>query len=87
MFEVADTDTYQFQVWHDGQLKITVDGRVLYNSKSGDEREQFLPVALAKGLHRLKLVGVAGSNVRMRIAFGGEGTWTLSGEKFRHLGR
>ena len=60
-------------------------GHVLYDGTKGDERERFLPVALAKGLHRLNLAGVAGANVRLRIAFGGEGTLSIGGPPFRHI--
>ena len=85
VFDVADTDTYQFQLAHDGDLKLHVDGHVLYDGTKGDERERFVPVALAKGLHRLNLAGVAGANVRLRIAFGGEGTLSIGGPPFRHI--
>ena len=45
------------------------------------------PVALAKGLHRLKLAVRAGPKLRLRILFGGPGTQSLDGERFRHTSR
>ena len=81
-FDVPDSEIYQFQLWHDGDLKLSVDGQLLYEGAGGDEHERFIPVVLAKGMHRMTLAGQAGPNVRVRIAFGGEGTFCLSGADF-----
>jgi hypothetical protein len=87
VFDAAQTDVYQFQFWHDGDAKLAIDGHTVYDGQHGDEHQRFVPVALAKGLHRLKLTGVAGPNVRLRIVFGGPGALSLSGDQFRHVSR
>ncbi len=71
IFDAAKTDTYQFQLWHDGEFKLAVDGRTLYQGKPTRGRERFVPVALAAGLHRLKVVGLTGPDARLLILFGG----------------
>ena len=51
VFDVAATDTYQFQLWHDGDVKLAVDGRTLYEGKEvagngaeqSSDRERFAP--------------------------------------------
>lgn len=95
VFDAAATDTYQFQLWHDGDLKLAVDGRTLYDGKEGTDaggkpgadRERFVPIALAEGLHRLKVVARAGPKTQLRILFGGQGTLSLDGTRFRHTSR
>jgi uncharacterized protein (TIGR03790 family) len=86
-FDVATEDVYQFQVWHYGQLKLNVDGVSLYDGQQGNFRQKFLPVALAAGRHRLSFSGRAGSEVRLRILFGGPGALSLNGKTFRHQTR
>jgi hypothetical protein len=83
-FDVATEDVYQFQVWHYGQLKLSVDGVSLYDGQQGNFKQKFLPVALAPGRHRLSFSGRAGSEVRLRILFGGPGALSLNGKTFRH---
>jgi hypothetical protein len=87
VFDAVATETYQFQLWHDGDVKLAVDGRTLYDGKEGTDRERFVPVALAKGLHRLKLTGRAGPKLRLQVLFGGQGTLSLDGLRFRHTSR
>ena len=87
VFDAAATDTFQFQLWHDGDVKLAVDGRTLYEGKEGSDREHFVPIALAEGFHRLKIVGRAGPKERMQILFGGPGTLSLDGTRFRHTSR
>ncbi|HEX4143256.1 MAG TPA: hypothetical protein VHY91_06880 [Pirellulales bacterium] len=84
VFDAPTTETYQFQLWHDGDLKLTVDDSVLYDGTAGTDRERIVPVALAEGLHRLKLVGQAGPKVQLKVLFGGRGTLSLDGLRFRH---
>ena len=79
VFDAAATETYQFQLWHDGDVKLAVDGRTLYDGKQGTDRERFVPIALAEGLHRLKLVGRPGPSLRLKVLFGGQGTLSLDG--------
>lgn len=86
-FDVATEDVYQFQVWHYGQFKLSVDGVSLYDGQQGNFKQKFLPVALAPGRHRLSFSGRAGSEVRLRILFGGPGALSLNGKTFRHQTR
>jgi len=83
-FEVDSDDVYQFQVWHYGDLKLSVDGKSQYLGQKGSYEQRFIPVSLAKGMHRLTVSGRASSDPRMRILFGGPGTLSLDGKKFRH---
>lgn len=86
-FDVAAEDVYQFQVWHYGQMKLNVDGVSLYDGQQGNFKQKFLPVALAPGRHRLSFSGRAGSEVKLRILFGGPGALSLNGKTFQHQTR
>ncbi|MGD9722125.1 MAG: hypothetical protein AB7O59_12215 [Pirellulales bacterium] len=83
-FDADKDDVYQFQVWHYGALKLSVDGRALYSSEKGDYTQKFVPVALAAGMHRLTVSGRTGSDVKLRILFGGPGAESLNRDRFRH---
>ncbi len=83
-FDVAADDMYQFQVWHYGDLKLTVDNSVLLDGHMGNYTQKFLPIALTTGRHRLTVSGVAGSSARLRILFGGPGAMSLNGQTFQH---
>jgi uncharacterized protein (TIGR03790 family) len=86
-FDIAAEDVYQFQLWHYGDLKLAVNGVSLYDGQQGDYRQKFVPVALAPGRHRLSFSGRTASNVKLRILFGGPGTLSLDGKRFRHQTR
>ena len=83
-FDIKAEDIYQFQLWHYGELKLNIDGVALYSESKGDHTQKFVPVALAKGLHRLSISGKSGSDVRLRVLFGGPGALSLTGTMFRH---
>jgi hypothetical protein len=80
-FEVPEDDVYQFQLRGDART-LTVDG-VPQDWPRG-KTWWFVPVPLARGLHRLHLEGVAGVHPTLDIRFGGRGTQRLDGERFRH---
>lgn len=86
-FDVKIEDVYQFQVWHLADLKLSVDGVVLYSSLRGDYTQKFVPVVLARGQHRLTVSGTSASDVKLRLLFGGPGSLSLSGSTFRHQGK
>ncbi len=86
-FEVSLTDVYQFQLWHHGELKLSVDGVPLYSSEQGSFTQQVVPTALAAGVHRLSVTGRSGADVKLRILFGGPGALSLDGKSFRHQAR
>jgi hypothetical protein len=52
-------------------------------SPPGSAAWAFLPVSLAKGLHRLRVTGVGVKNPTLDIRFGGRGTQSIGGD-FRH---
>lgn len=86
-FDVPDDDMYQFQVWHYGELRLSVDGVSLYDDKQGNFTHKYLPVALAKGRHRLSFSGKVTHNIKLRILFGGPGALSLNGKTFKHQTR
>ncbi len=83
-FRADQDEVYQFQLWHYGSLQLAVDRQTLYNGREGHYEQHFVPVALAKGLHRLTVQGRAGSEVKLRILFGGPGATSLDGQRFQH---
>ena len=83
-FEVDAEDLYQFQVWHHGDLRVSVDGHAQYSAEKGDNTQRFIPVALAPGMHRLTVSGKTAQDAKLRILFGGPGAVSLSRDRFFH---
>jgi hypothetical protein len=83
-FNVDAEDVYQFQVWHYGQLKLSVDGHALYSAEEGDNKQKFVPVSLAPGMHRLTVGGKTAQDVKLRLLFGGPGAASLDRDRFLH---
>ena len=83
-FDVDVDDVYQFQLWHYGELKLSLDGKTLYEEPQGTYAHKIAAAALAKGKHRLTISGHTGAEVKLRILFGGPGAKTLDGRTFRH---
>ena len=83
-FDAEKTDVYQFQLWHYGDAKLSIDGHTLYDGQKGDYSQKFVPVALAAGMHRLTLTGRTANDVKLRILFGGPGATSLSRDRFVH---
>jgi hypothetical protein len=81
---VAAEGVHQFQIRYTGELKLAVDQRLLHHGKEGDYRQIFLPVALAPGQHRLRISAKSASDLKLEIRYGGQGTRSLDGERFRH---
>ena len=81
--DVTSQDIRQFQVRYTGSIKLTVDETTLHEGEAGDYGQVFLPIALAPGLHRLRVAGRAGSDVKLQIRYGGEGTQSINGNQFR----
>jgi hypothetical protein len=86
-FDVAADDMYQFQLWHYGDLKLTVDSTVLFSASQGNYTQKFVPVALATGKHRLTVSGTTATPVKLRILFGGPGAVSLNATTFQHPAR
>jgi hypothetical protein len=71
-FNVGADDLCQFQVWTDGELMLTVDGRLL--SHVTLHGWTFVPISLAQGLHVMNVRGTAGPQRELEIRFGPPGT-------------
>jgi uncharacterized protein (TIGR03790 family) len=71
-FDADKDDLCQFQIFTDGQTKVTVDGVAI--GESIEKRWTFLPVMLAKGKHKLEARGIAGPTRDLTIRFGGPGS-------------
>ena len=83
--DVAAQGVHQFQIRYTGDLKIAVDNTLLHEGADGKDQQIFLPIALAPGMHRLRVSGTAGERVKLQIRYGGEGTRSLDGEQFRQF--
>ncbi len=81
-FTVERDDTYQFQLQGPEKLSITVDGKPL-DWPRGKEW-WFVPAALAKGLHHVRIEGKASGEPKLDVRFGNEGTRRMNGTTFRH---
>jgi len=112
-FDAAAEDVYQFQVWAEGTITLSVDGKALLEprragasspgassqDKGASEGKgtsegrgvsegkgwKFVPVALAKGAHLLRVEGRL-DNLGLDIRFGGPGGYTISDSRFRCTG-
>lgn len=82
-FSVDAVDVYQFQLRGPADLKITVDG-VAQDWPCGKEW-WFVPVALSKGLHVVRIEGKADGAASLDARFGGPGSYRLNGERFQHV--
>ncbi len=83
--DVAAEGVQQFQVRYTGDLTVTVDSVLLHDGKDGKDEQVFLPVALAPGMHRLRIAGRAGSDLKLQVLYGGEGTRSIDGKRFRQI--
>lgn len=84
-FDVAADDVYQFQTAYLGNLSLSVDGVTLYEGEADRFHPlKFIPVALAAGTHQLEVRGEMGGISKFELRFGGQGTYRVSGETFRH---
>jgi hypothetical protein len=79
--EAPAQDVYQFQVWYDGKLSISMDGQLLPLPEGKGWR--FVPLALAKGMHRFAIEGVANDSLEIDIRFGGPGSRSLGDKNCR----
>jgi len=81
-FDAPADDVYQFQLHSNVAIDLAVDGKAL-KQPAGDGWK-FLPIALAKGSHVLRIKGEATARPRLDVRFGGPGCYRLSGKRFRH---
>ena len=84
-FSAPQEDLYQVQLRHLGSVVLEVDGEAVYRSDgNGDFKMQFVPLVLARGLHRFHVQGKAAGGPRLDFWFGAAGTQLMSGKQFRH---
>ena len=85
-FEVGTEEVYQFQMHGNVKLDaLTVDG--VKQSWPRGKEWWFVPVNLAKGLHRVSITGHGVDAPTLDVRFGGPGAARLDGRRFRHLRR
>ncbi len=84
-FDVSTDDVYQFQVRHNGALRLEVDGKSFYDATQKRAEVKFIPVSLARGTHRLNVRAQAAGEPKLTIWFGGPGAHYLRSDRFRHL--
>lgn len=80
-FQVPEEGVYQFQVRTKMPVSLSVDARQ-FDLQEGDGW-RFLPVALAKGTHQVKIAGTAAEPLRLQVLFGGPGAKSLNKDRFR----
>jgi hypothetical protein len=86
-FEVLREDLYQFQIRHDGNVTVLLDGREFLSSPDGSVRQtRYLPVPLLPGIHHVTIRGRAGDVAMLDLRYGGPGALRVDGSRFRHLG-
>jgi hypothetical protein len=87
--EVPADDTYQLQFTHGGPLTIQVDGVKSYEGNVPESAAftwHYLPLALARGWHRIEINGQATATPRLELNFGGPGAWPAGARQFKHGG-
>ncbi len=80
-FAVPEEAVYQIQLRGDVRV-LAIDGA--RQDWPRGKQWWFVPVPLARGLHRFHLEGQAGERPGLDIRFGGRGTQRLDGSRFRH---
>lgn len=68
--DVKSDDVYQLQVRFFGSLKCEVDGRQVFTGTGGNYNVNYIPVPLAAGLHRVRLLGTLGDPPTFELQFG-----------------
>ena len=83
-FEVPEDDVYQFQLRGGATIdSLSVDGTAQKWPRG--KTWWFVPVNLAKGLHRVNIAGTGTTNNSLEIRFGGPGAQKLDGSRFKRL--
>ncbi|VAX37291.1 hypothetical protein MNBD_PLANCTO02-1292 [hydrothermal vent metagenome] len=82
IFEAEEDAVYQFQLNDNCKSRIFIDNVELKpTNKTG---WKYLPVHLAKGTHYFGLKGTTSKRPRLRVCFGGKGTYSISEKQFSH---
>lgn len=83
-FEVPEDDVYQFQIRGSAEIQALVVDGVIQTWPRG-KAWWFVPVNLAKGLHRVNISGTGSAQTTLDVRFGGPGARKLDGSKFKRL--
>jgi uncharacterized protein (TIGR03790 family) len=84
-FTVPREEIYQFQIEYTGELRLKVDDVELFHGDDAQTGWHYLPINLAKGIHRVEIDAVAGGTPQLQIRFGGPGATTVTGKHFQHM--
>jgi hypothetical protein len=84
VFQAPADDIYQFQAQYVGDTKIEIDGRTIHDGSQDRPLQNFVPVVLAAGWHRLVLEGRAGSQPLLDLRYGGSRVEPVGGTVFFH---
>ncbi len=85
-FEVPEDDVYQFQITGTATIQsFAINGSV--QTWPRGKAWWFVPVHLAKGLHRMNVAATATGPAALDIRFGGSGTRTLDGTRFKRFSK
>jgi uncharacterized protein (TIGR03790 family) len=78
-FDVASEGVYQIQARQNGDLKVAIDGRVVFSTapeKHGEKdarafAQRYIPFSLAAGMHRVDIEGRPLRGMQSQLRFGG----------------
>jgi hypothetical protein len=71
----ADDDTYQLQIRAGAPVSVELNSRQVGAAAAGEWR--FIPLSLAKGMHRLSIKGKGVAGILMDVRFGGPGAKSI----------
>lgn len=73
-FNAAEDGWWQLQVRHSAGVQIEVSGQRVYEAAAGDAVSyQYVPLFLAPGRHRLRVMGQTDENARLELRLGAAG--------------
>ncbi len=82
-FEVSADEVCQFQIKGNCKPELIVDGETI--SRVEDDAWHFVPVSLAKGLHRLRIRSAGAVDTALDIRFGQRGARSIGAPAFFHF--
>jgi hypothetical protein len=87
-FETPEDDMYQFQFTGNSVTALRVDDQVLWqhaSAEGGPVDWTLVPVHLQRGVHQVEFTGVTTRAPSWRVRYGGRGTKSLDGKRFKHV--
>jgi hypothetical protein len=79
---------YQFQFTGNSVTALRVDDQVLWqhaSAEGGPVDWTLVPVHLQRGVHQVEFTGVTTRAPSWRVRYGGRGTKSLDGKRFKHV--